>query len=200
MINYNYNIMNIRMKIDDKTDLIDEIEYIKNYISDEMVSYTNTDNSFSIFCDRIRWDYNKYTFEGYLEMYYYTLSCKELIKFRDSFIRTYPTINFTSHLQYYRIKNIKYLYDDLYQYLYNDLYDNNSLYFNVLPREIFKLITKEVNNDILGIIDITTLFIYNKNIIIRYICQIIIHSPMNIEYNVIVCNFLVHCLQIQECQ
>lgn len=50
-----------------------------------------------------------------------------------------------------------YLYDDLYQDLYND----SSLYFNTLPREIFELITKEVNNDISRIIDITTLFNYN---------------------------------------
>ncbi len=195
MINYHYDTMNIRMKNGDKTDLIDEIIYIRNRVFDGMISYTNIDNSFSIFCNRIKWNYYGYSFDKYIEMYYYSLTYEELIRIKESFIRTYPTINFYIDLQKLRITNIKYLYDDLYQ----DLYDNNSLYFNVLPREIFELITKEVNNDILGIIDITTMFSYNKNIIIRYICQTI-HFPMNIEYNVILYNFLMHYHQIQVCQ
>lgn len=159
MINDNNNNMNIRMKIDEKTDLIEEIMFIKINICDEMISYTDTDvvNSFSIFRERIIWNYRGYTSNEYLEMYYYSFTCGELIRIKESFLRTYPTMNFNIDLQKLRIKNIKYLYDDL----YNDLYDNNSLYFNVLPREIFKLITKKVNNDILKIVDITMLFNYN---------------------------------------
>ncbi len=164
MINYNYNIMNIRMKIDDKTDLIDEIMFIKNNTFGGMIHHIDNDNSLSIFCDRIIYIcdyYDKYKLDKYIEMYYYSLTCKELIKIKESFIKKYPTIIFNIDLQKLRIKNIKYLYDNLYQDLYNDLYDDSSLYFNILPQEIFKLITKEVNNDILGIIDITTMFSYN---------------------------------------
>ncbi len=99
-------------------------------------------------------DNDTYLHYNSLIIFLYTLNIYDLKKIKKDIEEEYRLCDTT-------IVNELYKYDYLITDLYQDLYNDSLLYFNLLPHELFGLITMEVNNDISRIIDITTLFNYN---------------------------------------
>ncbi len=135
----------------------------KGFIIDCILIYSESLDNFYFIFDYISFDFyelywiNKniiYKYYDTLKIYLYTHTIDELKKFKKDIEDEHMLCDTT-------IINELHKYDYLYDDFYESIYDDNSLYFNTLPREIFRLITMKVNNDISRIIDITTLFNYN---------------------------------------
>lgn len=85
-------------------------------------------------------------------LYYCSIGLLESLKLHYE-----TTYKVNDKLTYKYYHQYDYLYDE---FLY-DIYHDKTSYLSLLPIDIMILIRKEVNNDILRIIDLTTLFNYN---------------------------------------